>query len=479
MEDLEKNELKERIKELERKIEKLKKQNTYKTEIKVKKPISIIISAYEAQDFIEECLDSVYEQTYPINRILVGVDNCEKTLNKLKDISQKYHNLEIFWANINTGPYMVFNSLISMIPDDEYFLIFGADDIMDVDMVEKLAQTEQTKICKHDGILFINKNIFNKIGGYRPWRCAADSDCIKRLRKITTVKRTEQFYFLRKHENQLTNRSETGYNSELRKSYINIMNTDNATYIKPECNHLERIYLDKPITVNMATYPNRKDVFLTCINNLLEISLINKIRIYLNEYSEIPNDFPISHNIEYHIGKENLKDSGKFYWAYENNNVYYFTVDDDLLYNEYYFLYHISKMKKYQNKIFVTTHGKNTLNQTPNSLMDVQKPIFHCLKSLSNDEWVMIGGTGVMVFDNSIYKLPVDFIEYHGMCDLWIALYCQYNRIPILCREHKHNEIKLINLENNDTLWEKRNEMLEQHQNIFKRTKWIKYKLPI
>jgi hypothetical protein len=56
----------------------------------MKKPISVIIAAYNADKFIEECLDSVFNQTYFVDNeyyeVLVGVDGCEKTLDKLKMI---------------------------------------------------------------------------------------------------------------------------------------------------------------------------------------------------------------------------------------------------------------------------------------------------------------------------------------------------------------------------------------------------------
>lgn len=62
-----------------------------------KKGISIILTAWQTQKFIEESLDSIEQQTYFANfndyEILLGIDGCEKTLEKVK----KYNtNIEIF-----------------------------------------------------------------------------------------------------------------------------------------------------------------------------------------------------------------------------------------------------------------------------------------------------------------------------------------------------------------------------------------------
>lgn len=45
--------------------------------------VSIIITAYDTANYIEECLDSVYAQTWCKKveewEVLVGIDHCEKT----------------------------------------------------------------------------------------------------------------------------------------------------------------------------------------------------------------------------------------------------------------------------------------------------------------------------------------------------------------------------------------------------------------
>lgn len=48
--------------------------------------ISVLIPAYNCDLYIEQCIDSVVNQEHTSDvkyEIIVGVDGCEKTLNKL------------------------------------------------------------------------------------------------------------------------------------------------------------------------------------------------------------------------------------------------------------------------------------------------------------------------------------------------------------------------------------------------------------
>jgi len=443
--------------------------------------VSILIPAFNCVDFIEGCLDSIKNQTKEAHRILVGVDGCNKTLKKLKSISHKYCNLEIFYSSINSGPYKVMNSLISKIPNEEYFIFFGADDTMYPHLIETMAVDNLPKVSKHDGILFIQKGVFcEKIGGYRPWRCAGDTDALFRLRIATgRVRRIPVLFNRGIHENQLTKTTKL---NNLRQHYIGIIEENEKKenpdiFIKPEFANLSEVNINNPkvISVNLATYPGRINSFITCITPLLNYKTINKIRVYLNEFEKIPKQFPIDPKIEYVMNVPNIKDSGKFHWVHRNNNEYYFTVDDDILYPEDYFKEHIKLLKKYNNEAFITLHGKR-LPSLPKNFHDVLKPMYHCLKQTTFDVKVNIGGTGVMVFDNSKIKIPNNLFQTHGMCDLWIAKYAQQKNIPIICRAHEKNHILPIDILNKDTLFEKRHLMWNDQIKILQSIPWNQLK---
>jgi glycosyltransferase involved in cell wall biosynthesis len=166
-----------------------------------KKGVSIIISAYNAQDFIEECLDSINNQTYFKNfdewEVLVGIDGCHDTFEVIKKIQLKYKNLRIFWIEENSGPYLVSNTLIL---NSKYDIIsvFNADDIMlDNYLEENIKNLREDNFvlakCSNfihpdkyniirtynpDGTITFNKHHFINVNGYANWRCGADTDII-------------------------------------------------------------------------------------------------------------------------------------------------------------------------------------------------------------------------------------------------------------------------------------------------------------
>lgn len=205
--------------------------------------VSIIIPAYKAENFIEECLDSIKGQTYFINHpeyeILIGIDCCITTLHKIASISHNYNNLKLFYFNQNVGPYIIKNTLIDY-AKYENILFFDADDIMKSYLVEtamydknsydivrirfvnfKDSANNQTPGRTADGIFLIKKDKFNNIGGFSGWRCAADTDFHNRtVRNNYKANHIQTELFLRRmHDNNLTVQSSTSFNSSLRNEY--------------------------------------------------------------------------------------------------------------------------------------------------------------------------------------------------------------------------------------------------------------------
>lgn len=234
-------------------IKTLQRIGMMKSITKPRKKINVIISAYRAVNFIEECLDSIQNQTYKCEKILVGVDGCINTLNKVIEIGDKYPNLEIYFSAKNKGPYQMFNALMELIPDDEYIQRFDADDVMNSDMLDQMAIYDVPVVSRNDGILFVKKEILKKVGGFRAWRCAADSDMIFRLGKalnVNKIARAPQFFFRREHDGQLTKLNKTNLKSKLRKYYIGIYQENKSSpnpdiYIEPIKSDIVKIIIKK------------------------------------------------------------------------------------------------------------------------------------------------------------------------------------------------------------------------------------------
>jgi glycosyltransferase involved in cell wall biosynthesis len=217
--------------------------------------VSIVVAAYKVQNYIEECLDSINNQTWFNNNeyeILLGIDNCDFTLNIINKIKDKYKNLKIWWFEDNVGPYVVFNTLIHKSKYD-VISIFGADDIMMIDFIESNINLLKPKTiiksqCRNfmnnqnpinsdgriynpNGVVTFYKIDFFKVNGFANWRCGADSDFIKRfsLNGIKSINSNSITYYRRIHKESLTNNNKYGMNSQYRTKIKKLIKNRIAT----------------------------------------------------------------------------------------------------------------------------------------------------------------------------------------------------------------------------------------------------------
>ena len=209
--------------------------------------LSIIIPTYNTPKYLRECLDSVSQSIKDINcEVLVGIDNCEHTRQFIKNNEFDYR-IRFFYFENNVGPYVIKNSL-SKISRSDSILFFDSDDIMKDTMVSDIIDKQnnfefvkpmysnfnsvirnikvnEVKTGQYgEGVFSIKKDLFLHMNGFEGWRCAADSDFMKRLyknnRKFSYT--DEVLFYRRKHSSNLTTAPETGFMSKLRAGYASI-----------------------------------------------------------------------------------------------------------------------------------------------------------------------------------------------------------------------------------------------------------------
>ena len=186
--------------------------------------VSFIIPAYKSSEYIEECLDSIQKQNCK-KEILVGVDGCEETLNKVKEIIQKYRDIRVYYFSVNHGTYIVLNTLMKLAVGD-YLCIFGSDDIMQENLsticLREIISCDILRCCGVNfsgndlsvtsgrktmyGVQFFRREIAEIMGGYAYWRCGADSDFLNRAETIgLKVGKTSRIVMFRRlHDTNLT-----------------------------------------------------------------------------------------------------------------------------------------------------------------------------------------------------------------------------------------------------------------------------------
>ena len=218
--------------------------------------VSVCISAWKTQDYIEECLDSVAGQTWFKDHdnweILLGIDACEETLAKVKEIMHKYRKLRVFMMDENVGTYVTCNTIMKQ-ARYSWLLRFDSDDIMhenlvDVAMQRKdeadLVQWRMRNFGEHScnraetqvacGVVLIKHNVFEELNGYKDWRCSADDDLIRRVGRLFKTRRLTDILFDRRlHSTSLTVASDTRFQSQTRRKFHNIVNNP-ANYMSRE-----------------------------------------------------------------------------------------------------------------------------------------------------------------------------------------------------------------------------------------------------
>lgn len=324
------------------------------------KPISILVTAYNVFNYIEECLDSIVNQTYFKDNdnyeILLGIDSCKKTLDKVLSISHKYKNLRIFMMNTNKGTYVTTNTLLD-IAKYENILRFDSDDVMcnnlvetvlkyidEFDIVRFLYFTFEDDVTKSyiknvrypHGVALFNKLVFDKCGGYQDWVCAADTELLKRTTNFFKEKKiNERLFHRRIHSDSLTMAMNTGGSSDIRIGYekkIREYNLDENIFIKKIINkfkeynndflfnfdedYYKKSYVDYDVIVIISSY-NRYDSLINILTQLHKEKTKYKIKIIvLNDGSTM--DYDLSNFNDVIILNNDVNYGKKLYWKSVN-----------------------------------------------------------------------------------------------------------------------------------------------------------------
>lgn len=99
---------------------------------------SIIIPAYNAAEFITDCLNSIFAQEFSSYEIIVINDgSSDDTLNKLKDFASQYPKMRIINFDHNCGAAVARNRGIDE-AQGEYILFVDADDMIIKDLLKMI-----------------------------------------------------------------------------------------------------------------------------------------------------------------------------------------------------------------------------------------------------------------------------------------------------------------------------------------------------
>jgi glycosyltransferase involved in cell wall biosynthesis len=242
--------------------------------------VSVIVTNFNNENYLENSIKSLLEQTYKNIEIIIINDNSDdkKTLNIIKKFNKS--NLHFISNSVNYGHYACANYGIDIASGD-YITFLGADDILLKNHIDTLYtlinnknyiavyslsqrytknnKLSSPKIC--EASIFFKKNIVLKKAGYfHMVRGGADTEFRLRLEKIFGKNKipctNKVTYFGLYKEETLSISKKFGKGSSVRNNYIK--------------------YFMNNLSSNKDLYYNYLECSLKCENNNFYVKNFNK-----------------------------------------------------------------------------------------------------------------------------------------------------------------------------------------------------------
>ena len=199
--------------------------------------------------------------------------------------------------------------------------------------------------------------------------------------------------------------------------------------------HLPLIY------AGLASVPEREVLLKNTIVSI--IPYVDCLFLFLNDYKELP-EWILSYKkvMPFLSSKEktNMGDAGKFYWLNKipDDDFYYFTIDDDMLYPPDYVWKMIEKIERYKRKVIVGCSGY-IMKSVVNQFYADRYQQWHFKEPNAEDRPVHILGTGLTAWHSSTIRYKYEDCNKANMGDIWLAKTAQKMRVPMVLIERPAN----------------------------------------
>lgn len=185
------------------------------------------------------------------------------------------------------------------------------------------------------------------------------------------------------------------------------------------------------ITAYLATMPSRQ-VFLQPVLESLKHQ-VDHLYVYCN----YPPDTAIPRilyqdwiTIQDSRAIGDLGCTGRFHFSEEQKDGYIFLVDDDIVYAHDYVREMISGIERFSRKAVLSCHG-GILPRRVNDFTS-QRQLYDFEETIPTDRVVNIVGLGVSGFHSSTLSVSVADFPSINRDDLWFAVMCQKQQIPLV-----------------------------------------------
>lgn len=204
-----------------------------------------------------------------------------------------------------------------------------------------------------------------------------------------------------------------------------------------------RAKVAQQVLASMASIPSRRDMLADCVRSLLV--QCDRVRVFLNDYPDVP-DFLVHPRVEVRRSQEwdDRGDAGKMFWLERDREPgYRLIVDDDLIFPPDFAEVMCGKVAATGNKAIFAAHGILLRQPIKNYYDNCSRAVtFHFGRELLVDRSVHIGATNALCVHSGALSMRWADFKYSNSADIWLALYAQQKRLPVLTPARPRNWIR-------------------------------------
>ncbi|TLP94740.1 glycosyltransferase family 2 protein [Nesterenkonia salmonea] len=458
--------------------------------------VSVIVTAYNTETFIESSIESLLNQTYSNIEIIVVSDaSKDQTHDIALRLKKTNRKIRFYRLAANLGTYYAKNYGIQL-AEGEFIFFQDSDDACHHERIAygmgALLADEKTLVARGEyarvdpesqlivrvngtnsklGLitLGVRKKVFQEIGFFNCTTKASDDEFFNRVRSVYGRKVVKNvnlpLYFNTMRPGSLF-ADMVQWNdafdisqspSESRRSYVDSYeqthnssskDTFRDTFSFPRIRDAIPVAADMtklpnprlPVIANVCSIPKREEGLRSVIEALAP--QCDRIVVYLDGYGHTPSFLDrsdVSITAIHSSDRPGLRDNGKFIelerLSQRQEDAYYITVDDDIRYPVDYVPHLLLKLSEYNDSAVVGTHGV-ILPSWPRGYFSDNRFVYKFTKGLESDKAVNVLGTGTTAFRASLFHgFNLSNFAEPGMADVYWATHCKNLNVPMICVE--------------------------------------------
>ncbi len=458
--------------------------------------VSVVLTCFNAEDTIEEAIESILNQSYKNIEVIVCDDaSSDRSWQILREVQRRCSAVRVIRNNANYGTYLSKNRVID-IASGEIILFQDSDDLshprrVEIQVAELLADrsliANRTKYLRYNesnekivsvgdsqskyGLitLAVWKKAFLEIGFFDAVRRAGDDEWFQRLAHLygdNAIKNIDvTLYLARLRAGSLVadmltfsadGSSVDQTSSPPRRAYVKQFrhrfkdNNDKKYFrnafppfpLRPSALYPESIAaltpVDERVYAAVCSIPARLHTLLRTIRSLEH--QVDGIFVYLDKYEEVPFDLLDNPKLTILRSQDfdaDHRDNGKFigYNGLISRNApfYFFTCDDDIEYPHDYISTMVLGLRSLDNKVVLGVHGI-VVEERPKSYFRRRFGFHFTENTIHSRRLVNNLGTGTLGFHSQLFS-GIDPSQWPrgGMVDIYFSIECKKNEIPMVC----------------------------------------------